>query len=203
VSGGATIERYADLAQRILGRPSDRSRLIAVDGPGGSGKTLFAERLAAGLDHAPVVQTDDFATGEPGDEWWPRLRSQVIEPLVEGRPAHYQRYDWDRGTFAEWREIQPAPALIIEGVSSARRAAADVLDLAVWVHAPRATRLARGLDRDGEGARPDWERWMAEEDVHFRRDRTIDRCGVLVDGAASVPHDREREFVRLDSCSYE
>jgi hypothetical protein len=197
------IQRYADLARRILARPCERSRLIAVDGPGGAGKTYFAERLAAALANAPIVQTDDFATGEPGDDWWPKLQSQVIEPLVDGRPARYQRYDWNRRRFTEWCEVQPSPAVIIEGVSSARRAAAGVLELAVWVQAPRATRLARGLDRDGLGARAAWERWMAEEDVHFLSDMTIDRSEILVDGAPSIPHESEREFVRLASCRYE
>ena len=197
------IESYADLARQILERPCERSRLIAIDGPGGAGKTHFAERLAAALQNAPIVRTDDFATGEPGDDWWPRLQSQVIGPLVESRLARYQRYDWDRRKLAEWRQVPPAPAVIIEGVSSARRATADVLTLAVWVHAPRATRLARGLDRDGEAARAAWDRWIAEEDLHFLRDMTVDRCEVLVDGAAAIPHNREREFVRLASCRYE
>jgi uridine kinase len=59
--------------------------------------------------------------------------------------------------------VPAAPVVIIEGVSSARREVAPHLALAIWVHAPRAVRLPRGLERDGEAARPAWERWMAEE----------------------------------------
>ena len=44
---------------------------------------------------------------------------------------------------------------------------------------------------------------MAEEDLYFLRDLTIERAVVLVDGAPSLAHDREREFVRLASCRYE
>jgi hypothetical protein len=45
------IETYADLARRVLDRPArlGRTRLVAVDGPSGAGKTVFAERLAAAL----------------------------------------------------------------------------------------------------------------------------------------------------------
>lgn len=203
MDGEPRIERYADLARRIRARPSRRSRLVAVDGRGGAGKSVFAARLSAALHHAPIVHTDDFATGAPGDEWWPRLKSQVIEPLAEGVPARYRRYDWRQRRFAEWHEVQPAPVVIVEGVSSARRATADALTLAIWIHAPRPNRLARGLDRDGEAARSNWERWMAEEDEHFRRDATIERCEVIVDGSPSIPHDPEREFVWRASCSYE
>lgn len=199
----ATVESYARLARQVLERPAGRSRLIAVDGPGGAGKSLFAQRLATALADAPVVQTDDFATGEPGSEWWPRLQTQVLDPLVAGRAARYRRYDWDKRALAEWHVVPPAPAVIIEGVSTAREAIADILDLAVWVHAPRATRLARGLARDGEVARADWDGWIAEEDEHFRRDGTLDRCGFLVDGAPEIPHDPQHEFVRLRSCTYE
>lgn len=192
---GGQVATYADLAARILALPSDRSRLVAIDGPGGAGKSVFANRLSKALAGAPIVQTDDFATGEPGDEWWPRLQRQVIQPLLTGRPAHYQRYDWNRRTLAAWRQVPAGPAVIIEGVSSARRAVAHDLALAAWVYAPRAVRLARGLGRDGEDARPTWEAWMAQEDAHFRADDTITRCGVLVDGAPTVQHDAEREFV--------
>jgi uridine kinase len=199
----ATVETYADLVGRILARPSVLPRLVAVDGPGGAGKSVFAARLAAALGSAPVVHTDDFTPGELGREWWNRLQREVIDPLVEGWPARYQRYDWDKGALAEWHEVDSASAVIIEGVSSARRRIADLLSLAVWVHAPRSTRLARGLDRDGQAARGFWERWMAEEDEHFGADRTIVRCDLLIDGAPKISHDPEREFVRLASCVYE
>ena len=99
----ARVATFAELAARILALPSERPRLVAVDGPGGAGKSIFATRLSEALDSAPIVHSDDFATGEPGQEWWPRLQCQVIEPLVAGRPARYQRYDWERQSLVEWR----------------------------------------------------------------------------------------------------
>jgi uridine kinase len=199
----AKITRYEELAVRLAGLPSARSRLVAVDGPGGAGKSFFAQRLSEALSSAPVVQTDDFATGEPAIEWWPRLEREVIQPLLSGRAARYQRFDWNRRALAEWRDVPAAPVVIIEGVSSARREVAPHLALAVWVHAPRAVRLARGLERDGEAARSAWERWMEEEDAHFRSDKTMARCNLFVHGAPTSPHDLRQEFVQLTSCEYE
>jgi hypothetical protein len=203
MSHDAALARYADLGARILELPSERSRLVAVDGPGGAGKSFFARRLAEALENAPIVCTDDFATGEPGVEWWPRLHREVIQPLVSGLPGRYQRYDWDRRVLVEWHDVPAAAVVIIEGVSSARQEVAPHLALAVWVEAPRAVRLARGLERDGEEARANWERWMAEEDSHFRSDETKARCQVFVNGAPTRPHEARSEFVRLDSCDYE
>src|SRR5919204_6480030 len=127
----ATVATYAELAARILALPSSGARLVAVDGRGGAGKSVFAERLALALGGAPVVPTDDFATGEPGVEWWPRLEREVAMPLAHGQPARYRRYDWPSRTLAEWCEIPVAPAVVIEGVSSARRAAAPLLAFSV------------------------------------------------------------------------
>jgi len=56
-------------------------RLVAIDGPGGAGKTTFAERFAAAADGAPIVHTDDFASADNPIDWWPRLLAEVIEPL--------------------------------------------------------------------------------------------------------------------------
>lgn len=60
-------------------------RLVAIDGPGGAGKSVFAARLArafAGLQEVTVLHTDDFASWETPAGWWPRL-----EPYAEAPPA--------------------------------------------------------------------------------------------------------------------
>jgi hypothetical protein len=46
--GGVTVETFADLGKTVLRRPPRLGsvRLVAVDGPGGAGKSLFAGRLA-------------------------------------------------------------------------------------------------------------------------------------------------------------
>lgn len=62
---------------------------------------------------------------------------------------------------------------------------------------PADVRLRRGLQRDGAEATGDWERLGREEDAHFVADRTRDRADVIVDGAPTIPHEPEVEFVRL------
>ena len=190
------MQTFRSLAGSILARPGG-VRLVAVDGYGGAGKSTFAARLAAALGGAAVVHTDDFATGEPGVEWWPRLEREVIAPLSAGEAARYRRWDWQAKRLAEWHVVEPMPAVVIEGVSSARRAAADRLACAIWVEAPAGVRLERGLERDGREARSSWDAWMAEEDAHFAQDGTRARCDLVVDGDPGTDHDPETEFVRI------
>jgi uridine kinase len=194
--GDRRVESFRSLAESILALPGG-VRLVAVDGYGGAGKSTFAARLGAALGGAAVVHTDDFATGESGVEWWPRLEREVIVPLLAGEAARYRRWDWEAKRLAEWHTVEPMAAVVIEGVSSARRAAADRLAYVIWVEAPAELRLERGLQRDGREALSSWDAWMAEEVAHFAQDGTRARCDLVVDGSPGIDHDPEREFVRI------
>lgn len=170
-----------DVLATIMTRPGP-VRLVAIDGPGGAGKSTFAERLAAAAGGAPVIPTDDFASWDNPLNWWPRLLAQVVEPLVRREAARYQRFDWLTGALAEWVTVEPAPIVIIEGVSSGRSEWSEHLSFLVWVETPSATRLSRGLERDGDSAIDDWRSWMAAEDTHYRGDPTRERADLEVDG---------------------
>lgn len=169
--------RVAALAPRL-----GSTRLVAVDGPAGAGKSTFAASLAALCD-AQVVHADDFAAGNNELPWWPRLEQQVLVPIAQGRVGRYQRYDWDKRDLAEWHDVSPGGVLILEGVSSARAVVRDRLSLAVWIDTPRAVRLARGLERDGVHTLPLWEHWMAAEDAHFATEHTRDHVDLIIPGA--------------------
>src|SRR6202042_2836673 len=62
-----TVMTVAELAARLAQTEPrlGRTRLIAVDGRSGSGKTWFAGRLARPLD-APVIHLDDLYPGWDG-----------------------------------------------------------------------------------------------------------------------------------------
>jgi uridine kinase len=172
-------------------------RLVAVDGAGGAGKSTFAERLSRRAGGAPIVHTDDFASWDEPLEWWPRMLAQVIEPLVTGEAARYQRFDWPTCRLADWLTVAPSPIVILEGVSSGRQAWAAHLAYTILVVAPEATRLRRGLDRDGDAMRQQWRSWMAAEDDHFATDGVVDRADLIVDGEPSLDHDPDEQFVVL------
>jgi uridine kinase len=199
-----TTETFADLAALVLSRPPRLGpvRLVAIDGPSGAGKTCFAQRLARHLG-APVVHTDDLLDGWEGQfSFWPRLEEQVLTPLREGRPASYLRYLWDKREFGGTSvTVEPADCVLMEGVSSARRAVRTRLSLAVFVTAPADLRRKRAIERDGGddvAFRAYLERWRAAEDRHFADDRTEASADVVVDGAAEGRDDRyERVWRQL------
>lgn len=149
-----------DLAARVRCRTPrlGATHLVAIDGPGGAGKSTLAARLAVAC-HAQILHTDDFASWENPFNWWSRLDEQVLGPIAADQVGRYQRYDWNRRALAEWHTVAPGGVLILEGVSSARAAARGRLSLSVWVETPRHIRLARGLARDCSEAEKLWEQW--------------------------------------------
>lgn len=193
------------LAARVRAAPPRLGavRLVAVDGPAGSGKSTFARALAdevgrprashaaadgpAGPDglaggRAAKVRTvhlDDMYEGWTGLEGvWGRLVEGVLEPLAGGRPGRFRRYDWDRGAWDGWVDLPVPEVLVVEGCGAARRGVDGLAVLRVWVEADARERLARGLARDGVALREQWLAWQADEAAHFDAERTRERADV-------------------------
>ncbi|WKT96021.1 hypothetical protein Q2K19_17385 [Micromonospora soli] len=201
----AVVEAYAGLARRVLAGPArlGPTRLVAVDGPSGAGKTVLAARLADALaalagDRPPVVRTDDLLDGWDDQlTFWSRLEEWVLAPLRSGRPGAYRRYSWARGCFlGPPVPVSAGPVLIVEGVSAARARIRPELTLSVFVTAPAELRLSRALARDGAQILPELRRWHAGERAHFAADGTEAAADLVVDGAPGLPYDPARYYVR-------
>jgi uridine kinase len=175
----------AEAVAAVAGLPRDRTVFVGVDGFGGAGKTTLAAELAAAVPGAVVVHVDDFSGPRVAEwEWW-RLREQLLLPLLAGRPARYQVWDWDRDAGGEWVDVPPGRLVVVEGVSSTRREAAVPWDLTIWVEAPRPVRLERALERDGADLMSRWlDDWMPSEEAYAARERPQQRVDLVVDGTA-------------------
>lgn len=175
----------ADIAQAVKARqpPSGSStKIVAIDGLGGAGKSSLAKHLARELGDAQILRTDDFASWENPLNWWTRLIEEALEPLSRNQPARYRRTDWGSEDHEEWGEVVPAEFVILEGVSASREAFRPFLIYSIWIETPRELRLGRGLERDGEEARAQWEQWMAEEDDYVRREEPQERADLVLPG---------------------
>jgi uridine kinase len=157
------------------------TRIIAVDGPGGAGKTTLAAWLAEQLEATAVIHTDDFASWHNPLDWWPTLLEQALEPLAAGAAARYEPTVW-AGRKRKRVVIEPGGTVLLEGVSAARSAFRPYLAYAVWVETSRTVRLERGIARDGEDSREQWERWMAEEDAYIAREQPAEHVDAIVRG---------------------
>lgn len=158
------------------------TRIVAIDGLGGSGKSSFARHLSRRLGDAPIVPTDDFASWDNPLDWWPDLLEKLLVPISQGEVARYEKSHWGGPTDGEAVVVEPAELLIVEGVTASREAFAPYTTYSVWVEAPAEVRLRRGLDRDGQDAREQWRAWMAEEERYRTAERPDERADLVVRG---------------------
>jgi uridine kinase len=177
-----SADLVAHLTGLVLAAPprAGSTRLVAVDGPSGAGKTTLADALATRLG-APVVHMDDLYPGWDGlRESRLRVADWVTGPLRDGRPPRYRRWDWARSEYGEWVQVEPSEVVVLEGCGSGALDTADALSLLVWVEAEEPVRRQRGLRRD-PGYADFWERWGRQEREVFAQDRTRERADVVVD----------------------
>lgn len=182
----ARLEELVAAVAEAKRPPIVATKIVAVDGLGGAGKTTLARRLASALGDVPILETDDFASWEDPLDWWPRLISEALEPLARNEPARFRRTDWE-GDRELWREVLPAAHIVLEGVSSSRAAFRPFLSYSIWVETPRHLRLERGLARDGVGALAQWQEWMREEDAYVSRERPHMHADVVLRGDRDHP----------------
>jgi uridine kinase len=178
VSGVGT----AEIQPTLQGAPAraGRTRVLAIDGRSGAGKTRLAAELSAELG-AAVVSLEDFYDGWDGlDRGIGVLVSEVLEPLAAGRTVRVPRYDWVARTWGEPVVLEPPEVLIVEGVGAGARRAAAFESLLVWLEAPAAVRKQRALGRDGETFAPYWDMWAAQEEAMLARERTQERADVVL-----------------------
>ena len=156
------------------------TRIVAVDGAGGAGKSTLAAWLSDRLG-APVIHTDDFAGWDDPVDWWPALMEHVLEPLAAGRPARYQPTDWG-GERKPLVVVEPGGTVVLEGVTASRHAFRPYLAFSIWIETARDLRLQRGIERDGADARAQWERWMQAEDRYVDREEPASYADVVLPG---------------------
>ncbi len=159
--------------------PRQSFLLVGIGGHGGAGKST----LARAIPGAQVVGTDEFWNGREFE--LSRLQREVLVPLRSGNDAVFHGFDWNVGRpFEHARVVEPGGIVVIEGVCALHRMFRDAYDVRLWVDAPYELRLARGIARDGEGARQTWEEvWMPSEERYVDRDDPIPSAHLIVDGS--------------------
>jgi uridine kinase len=182
-AGGEDVAvAVAEAARRAVPR-CGRTRVLAVDGRSGAGKTSLAVGLRATLD-APVVALEELYGGwDALERGIDLLVSAVLEPLSAGRAARVPRYDWVAAAWDTPWTLEPPALLIVEGVGAGARRAAAYASVLVWMEAPESVRKKRALDRDGETFAPHWDMWAAQEEAMLAREHTPDRADFLIDAA--------------------
>lgn len=170
---------------RPLSRPPGGGwrRVIAIEGRSGAGKTTLAGAVADRLG-APLIHMDDLYAGWDGlRQGVEVLRKWVLEPLADGRPAVWRRWDWAAGGYAEEHPVPDGEWLVVEGVGAGGRVLRPYLSGVVWVDSPTAVRKRRALARDGETYAPHWARWARQEDAFYAADQVREAADLILENA--------------------
>jgi uridine kinase len=183
-------------ARKVIRKIEERRKskngpiLVALDGRSGAGKSTLAQLIAEGTGGGIVVG-DDFYSGGNDDKWrghsaqakadeaidWKRMRREVLEPLLAGRPASWHPLAFDPGFgWTGWKDelvsLEPADVFILDGAYSARPELADIIDVSVLIEAPDKARRKRMLARDGAAFTEAWHKiWDSAEDYYFSKVR--------------------------------
>jgi uridine kinase len=153
-----------------------RPLVVAIDGHGAAGKTTIAAEVAFELE-ALVLHTDDHfheadeaAEPRPMAQYydWQQLRDEQLVPAI--LRLRQQPTSWTG-----------ALVILVEGVSSAAPALADLIDRTVFVRTPEPMRLERLHGRISE---EEWdEEWLYAERLYFAS-RPPDSFDLVVSGAS-------------------
>jgi para-aminobenzoate synthetase len=201
------VHKIVEQAQR---RQAGKSKpfLIAIDGGSGSGKSIVASAVAEKLGAALVPGDDFFAANITDEAWaqrgvkaraadcidWQRLRREALEPLLAGKRARWQAFDFESGAradgaygmLAEFVECGPANVIVLDGAYSARPELSDLIDLAVLVDVPIALRHERLSAREERAWLNAWHaRWDGAEEYYFTQVRPVSSFDLVITSAPS------------------
>lgn len=194
------------LAAQDLGRPV----LVGVDGVVGSGKSTFARELVTVLrdDGRPAVHLDsdgfhhvravrqggtDQARGYYDHAYdLEALADRVLRPLRAGGSlevaTRVHDLETDEVVDDETAVVDPDAVVVFDCTFLQRDGLRDLWDEVVWLDAPRAAALRRGVSRDAlrlggqDAAEAAYEaRYMAACDLYVAEQRPRERASIVVD----------------------
>jgi uridine kinase len=167
--------------------PRRTRNVILLDGPSGAGKSTLADSIVAGWpggDRPQLVRLDDIYPGWGGlRAAGEHVRRHILEPLVSGRAARWQRFDWLSDVPGEWNDVDPSRPVVIEGCGALTRANAALADVRIWLDAPDELRKHRALSRDGESYAPHWDEWQAQWEEFIEREDPVSSADLMLDGS--------------------
>ena len=163
------------------------SRIIAIDGPAGSGKTTLAKRICdtITINKIEIVHMDDLYDGWENaltENLTRTLLHQIVVPVSQGKGFGYRKYDWLQKRFGEIQRFDAPELLILEGVGSGQKVNRRYIDQLIWIDIDDETGLQRVLQRDGDYRETEMRIWQLKQSEHFRMDNTRDCATIRIDG---------------------
>jgi dihydrodipicolinate synthase/N-acetylneuraminate lyase/uridine kinase len=149
------------LAQYITSQfgSSEKPVLIAIGGPGGSGKTTFSGKLQERLEQCGVVHLDNYKTsraerkrknltGPHPDANQMALVADHLTKIKTGESISVPQYDSDSGETSHHEEYIPRQITIVEGEISTYKDFRHLIDCSIFIDSDFKTQLSARLGRD-------------------------------------------------------
>ena len=167
-------EQSSPIYRRILAQidacpARGATKLVAIDGRGGSGKSYLADQLRSIDRSLKLLPVDHFPCHGEEYPYHPtgvqirisqaRLLMSLL-PLSENVAATYRRtYWWKTDRVGSLTRVEPGGTVLVEGCYSLLRSLRPLYDFSIWVECPYEQALARAMAREkvGEVGRGRWE----------------------------------------------
>lgn len=178
---------YAAIALVINSSPAycGTTRVIAIDGPAGSGKTTLAAGISRMLNDCQVIHMDDLYDGWSQDlevELGTRINMRILEPLSRSEFGKYENFDWHAQKFTSSTDVYPKDFLILEGVGASNQISAPYVSINIWIAANPNVVVERIVSRDGEAVRPELSEWQRRELAYFESQQIKQRAHLQLSG---------------------
>jgi len=146
--------------------------LVAVGGPGGTGKSTFSTALAGQLSDGSVLRLDDYKTSRafraerniygphPEANKLELLKDHLIE-MKAGRTFRRPVYDKENGEALVSTPYEPARFNILDGEIATYRDLRELVDFSIFIDSDWKTQLATRVERDIEDRGYDREKAIA------------------------------------------
>jgi uridine kinase len=157
----------ADMLQNVFA-DSKRPVIIAVGGPGGTGKSSFCEKLSQNLNDSAVLGLDNYRTprsersekgiyGSNPEANHIDLLLRHLESMHANKPFDMPCYDIGRGIADSTKPYTPARLNILDGEISVHKQLRSHVDFSIFIDAHWRTQLATRIYRDVDerGATPE------------------------------------------------
>jgi uridine kinase len=166
-------------------------KAMAIDGPGGAGKSTLAKQLANDLG-AEIISMDAFLL--PATNYrlsaiaknydLDRFGQDVIDPIMLGEPIKYQFADLKTGKMKTVK-VPAGKPVIIDGIYSFEVRFREAYDYSIFIHANRETLLHRGMNHSDSGS---WlDKWLIGEETYLEAQSPMSATTLILDGSLPTP----------------
>lgn len=169
---------FSEISQLLSRAPLlGNTRILAIDGPAGAGKSTLAGHLVktlSPLGSVYVIHMDWIYAGWESalDNSLTEKLQAILNALKNRAPIDLEIYNWYSGKFDQVRQIPNSEFLVIEGVGAAQKIMRDAGATTIWIEIEPEVGMKRVLLRDGDAIAEQMQGWLKTQREYFHRDLT-------------------------------